>query len=210
MTLGEKIKARREEVGISQADLASTIGVNSSMVLSNWEKDKSKPDTEKMLLICQALSCPLKYFYPISNEEYTEQEINIIQKFRLIDEIGQDVVISALENQVSRCKKSGIENVDEEGSVRLTAAPVNEPIFLTKNNEHYDEMKEKMKALKKKKKSTYLDASAICTFLHYMGYNFKINIVDIIMIFNGVKIPSQKLYDDIDKILQLSLDLYKK
>ncbi len=76
MTLGEKIKYKREINCISQQALADKIGVNSPQVISNWELDKSAPDTDKFLKICIALNTPLTEFYPIAANlpEYTRKE----------------------------------------------------------------------------------------------------------------------------------------
>lgn len=73
MTLGEKIKLQREARDISQQELADAICVNSSMVISNWELNKSKPDTEKMIQICIVLGVPLEYFYAEAKQLYSIQ-----------------------------------------------------------------------------------------------------------------------------------------
>ena len=54
-TLGERIKTARESKGYLQSDLAKLIGVKSSGVISNWEKDLNKPDAEKIVKICEVL-----------------------------------------------------------------------------------------------------------------------------------------------------------
>ena len=120
MTLGEKIKARREELEISQGRLADAIGVNSAKVISNWEKDINKPDIEKLSKLCQALSCTGEYFLPTDNYSFSEQEVGIIQKFRILDKIGQDVVINALEHQAKRCGW-GVNYPSPKGNGLVTA-----------------------------------------------------------------------------------------
>ena len=41
MTIGEKLKIKREAANMSQKTLADKIGVNSAMIISNWELNKS-------------------------------------------------------------------------------------------------------------------------------------------------------------------------
>ena len=52
MTIGEKLKIKREAANMSQKTLADKIGVNSAMIISNWELNKSTPDTDKLIKIC--------------------------------------------------------------------------------------------------------------------------------------------------------------
>lgn len=60
-TMGERIRQSREKKGLLQAQLAKMIGVRSSGVISNWEKDINKPDGEKMIALCEALDISLSY-----------------------------------------------------------------------------------------------------------------------------------------------------
>ena len=48
MTLGEKIIDLRKKRGLSQEELAITLGV-SRQAVSKWETDESTPDTAKIL-----------------------------------------------------------------------------------------------------------------------------------------------------------------
>lgn len=60
-TMGERIRLSREKKGLLQAQLAQMIGVKSSGVISNWEKDINKPDGEKMISLCEALDISLSF-----------------------------------------------------------------------------------------------------------------------------------------------------
>lgn len=208
MTLGEKIVQRRTQMGLSQGELADLLEVNSAKVISNWEKDINKPDIEKVAKLCQVFQCPPDYFIEVEEDggdvKITEEEISLIQQFRKLDELGRSVVLSNLSFQVERCENG---NVAFSSDIVLTTEPVRERVFLNKRDFDYEEMKDLMPKLKKLKKKSYISCDTLHSFLAYRGYNGIVCIADLLMIFNGVKIPSRRLYDDLTKILELSLTL---
>lgn len=51
-TLGMRLKALRQEKGLSQVELARLIGVGKSIV-SLYEKDVSEPTSSKIIAICK-------------------------------------------------------------------------------------------------------------------------------------------------------------
>lgn len=54
MTLGERIKARRVELGLTQAQLAEKAGVRQP-TLSNWESGSGSPQLAKLTNVATAL-----------------------------------------------------------------------------------------------------------------------------------------------------------
>jgi transcriptional regulator with XRE-family HTH domain len=54
MTLGERIKARRVELGLTQAQLAEKAGVRQP-TLSIWESDSGSPQLAKLTSVAAAL-----------------------------------------------------------------------------------------------------------------------------------------------------------
>lgn len=52
--LGEKIKRRRKDLGLSQKELAATVGV-SHVAISQWESDTNAPKTENFMNLATAL-----------------------------------------------------------------------------------------------------------------------------------------------------------
>ncbi len=51
--LGSRIKAIRDKLGISQAQFAEKIGVNSGAVIGNWEKGLNEPKIEQIIKISE-------------------------------------------------------------------------------------------------------------------------------------------------------------
>lgn len=104
-TLGERIKTARETKGYLQSDLAKLIGVKSSGVISNWEKDLNKPDAEKIVKICEVLDVSASFllnYYGKSTFECTPPEQELLKKYRFLDPYGQETVNIVLDREVAR------------------------------------------------------------------------------------------------------------
>ncbi|MCL4537295.1 MAG: helix-turn-helix domain-containing protein [Nitrospirae bacterium] len=60
--IGEKIKRRRKELGISQEELAETLGVTYQQV-QRYENGTNKLNVENIQAVADILSVPLSYFF---------------------------------------------------------------------------------------------------------------------------------------------------
>ena len=58
MKFGNDIKKCRKDIGLSQKDVASKMGVNQSSV-SDWENDISRPDYETLFELCKLFNVTL-------------------------------------------------------------------------------------------------------------------------------------------------------
>ena len=104
-SLGERIKYAREQKGYLQSDLAKLIGVKSSGVISNWEKDLNKPDAEKIVRLCNVLDVSASFlldYYGKSSFEFTSLEEEHIKKYRALDEYGKDLIDTVLSKEHER------------------------------------------------------------------------------------------------------------
>ena len=61
MTIGERIKARREELSLSQAELAKRMGYKSRAAICNVEKDKEDLTTNRIRKFAEALETTPSY-----------------------------------------------------------------------------------------------------------------------------------------------------
>lgn len=59
-TIGERLKSLRKQHGTNQAKLGTIAGVSASAVCS-WEKGKTNPTTDKLILICQYYKISVNY-----------------------------------------------------------------------------------------------------------------------------------------------------
>jgi transcriptional regulator with XRE-family HTH domain len=66
--LGERIRARRKELGLSQGELAGRAGMTASFV-SQVERDVTSPSIDSLYKISQALGVPVFYFLLESGTE---------------------------------------------------------------------------------------------------------------------------------------------
>jgi transcriptional regulator with XRE-family HTH domain len=55
-TLGQQIKALREDMGLSQYELALQVGYG-VRAIEHWEANMSLPDTESLILLSKTLHC---------------------------------------------------------------------------------------------------------------------------------------------------------
>jgi transcriptional regulator with XRE-family HTH domain len=74
MTIGEKIKERRLEIGISNREFAKKVGVSHVAVL-DWQKGNRNPRKPTVKVICQTLNLDPETLEPIDiyhNSMYSE------------------------------------------------------------------------------------------------------------------------------------------
>ena len=67
LTFGQIIKELREEHGFTQSELAKKIDQTQSTI-SNWEKDKSTPNTFILKKLCDVLEVSADYLIGLTDE----------------------------------------------------------------------------------------------------------------------------------------------
>lgn len=92
--LGDKIKTLRISQGLTQNDFAKKLFVTPAAV-SQWEKGKTIPDTERLMSICRAFSIPLSYFS--DDTEMTEGELitqQLLSRLNGLPKTEEAIIIS--------------------------------------------------------------------------------------------------------------------
>lgn len=81
--IGIRIRKYREELGLSQKQLAEKIGVSNGRV-SNWEQGLNRPDADMLTELCYALQVSPSSLLGIklSKDELSDTEWKIIQAYR--------------------------------------------------------------------------------------------------------------------------------
>lgn len=110
--VGKRIKARREELGISREDLANRIGVSGFGAISNYENGISVPKTEVLVKLLEALDIDANYLFvgctpgskTQNSKPITDEEKEAIYKFRILDDYGKKIVKFILETEYDRCQ----------------------------------------------------------------------------------------------------------
>lgn len=70
MSIGSRIKERREELGITQQQLAASLGVSKGAV-GNYETDANSPKASIMYKVFDVLKCDANYLY---QDEMTDKK----------------------------------------------------------------------------------------------------------------------------------------
>lgn len=138
MTLGEKLKGARKQVGLSQEEFSEKLGVSRSAV-AKWETDKGIPDIDNLKNISELLNVSLDYLLDdgekidvlVMREPYNLSEygkgIKKTKKDRVIREKYPDAEIHRL---LGKMKLTKTEKVVDNALGFLTEAPFGIPEFI--------------------------------------------------------------------------------
>lgn len=112
-TIGERLKASRESNGLLQSELARLIGVKSANVISNWEKDVSKPDANKMVRICQVLGISLSYLLDYYGKEkapsYSDEALRLAGDYDWLDDHGKRILRLVADEEKARLSEEHVK-----------------------------------------------------------------------------------------------------
>lgn len=142
MSIGSRIKQRREELGYTQPQLAKLVGVSKGSI-GNYESNVSSPNENILFKLFDVLQCDANFLYQDDikielTNFFTEEEKQHIKKYRLLDQHGQKAVDSVLDVEYERCSKVNDENnlveipyvarseTGERGTIVKTQEEINE------------------------------------------------------------------------------------
>lgn len=74
MSIGERIKAKRQQSKITQTKLGSLVNV-SSQVISNWERGYSDPNHDDVARLALALTCSTEYLHGLTNNNFSNEDV---------------------------------------------------------------------------------------------------------------------------------------
>ena len=115
MTVGERIKARRKQLGISADDLAAAIGVSRSTMFRYEKGDIEKVPGDTLVPIANALHTTPQYLMgwlsdpdddfvpPPTAESYTPAERALVRAYRIASPADRQII----DNIVERYSPSG-------------------------------------------------------------------------------------------------------
>lgn len=93
-TIGEKVKFRRQDIGMSQEGLAEILELSYQQI-QRYENGKNKISVERIQDIADALSVPVLYFFeknytqplpePVTNYSPSEEEKTLLKHFNQIE-----------------------------------------------------------------------------------------------------------------------------
>ena len=120
MSFGDRLKEKREEMGITQVQLAELLGVSKGAI-GNYEAGINSPKATMLYKIFDALKCDANFLFQdeiIGKEketEFSKHEISMIEKYRTLDSYGSDLVDTVLEKEYERCN-----DTKENGTLQFT------------------------------------------------------------------------------------------
>ncbi|MCC6345932.1 MAG: helix-turn-helix transcriptional regulator [Nitrospirales bacterium] len=76
--IGELVKKRRKELGISQERLAEMLNVTYQQV-QRYENGKNRLNVEHIQIIADALSVPITYFFKFDEKQGAEKKVPFLQ-----------------------------------------------------------------------------------------------------------------------------------
>ena len=120
MTIGQRIKARREELGMSQEELAFKIGYRSRSSINKIELDVQQLTQRKIRAIADALNVTANYILGISDDDmpipcelynicYDVGGCDLVQKFSMLDADDRQDIIDLIDSKLSRDKYKNSE-----------------------------------------------------------------------------------------------------
>ena len=108
MSVGSRIKEKREELRITQQELADKINWTKAAI-SNYEKNVSIPKTEFLIKLMDVLSVDANYLFQdeFDNEmeedvAHNSEEIKLLANYRKLDEISKEVVNKVIAIELTR------------------------------------------------------------------------------------------------------------
>ena len=110
MSFGSRLKDRRNELNITQPQLAKLLGVSQSAV-GSWETNTNSPRATLLYDIFDILRCDANYLFQDEMAELykdsasPEEFENIIKKYRSLDSFGKETVSYILDRELARVQQ---------------------------------------------------------------------------------------------------------
>lgn len=97
-SIGQRIKQRRQELGLSQLELARQTDIASGNI-STMEAHKSLPSAQALIKLSEALDCSIDWLL-LGNTEPPEDASPLLEeyvkKFKMLDQDGQEELIEII------------------------------------------------------------------------------------------------------------------
>lgn len=118
--IGDKIRERRLELGMTQSQVAELTNIKKNTI-SNYENNVSAPNENNIFKLMEVLKCDANYLFEwekVTDLEPSIKEKNHIKKYRTLDEYGKKAVDDLLDNEYERCQ--------EEKKIEVIQLPMSE------------------------------------------------------------------------------------
>ena len=149
MSFGSRLKDKREELGITQSQLAEILGVSQSAI-GSWETNTNSPRATLLYDLFDILHCDANYLFQDEmrdlkyKDKATPEEFeNIIKKYRKLDGHGREMVDFTLQKEYERSTALLEQNADNiikmPSSSEVNAAHARTDIEVTDEMRQHDD-----------------------------------------------------------------------
>ena len=108
MGLSNRLKERREQLGVTQSEVASLLGITPGAV-GNYENGVSTPKADILFKVFDALKCDANYLFQDEMNERSQEDAatplemeHLVKKYRDLDEHGKKMVDFTLKEEYER------------------------------------------------------------------------------------------------------------
>lgn len=119
MGLANRLKERREQLGLTQGEVASILGITPGAV-GNYENGVSTPKADILFKVFDALKCDANYLFQDEMKNLSKKDVatpfemdHLVKKYRDLDPHGKEMVDFTLEKEYERsvAEKKRIDTV---------------------------------------------------------------------------------------------------
>ena len=122
MTLYDRIRTRREQLNMSQEELAKRLGYKSRSTIAKIESGENDITQSKIVAFAKALGVKPGYLMgwedvpePSSSLSLTQQEEKHIKKYRQLDADGKEDIDDLIEVKLAKLQRKTEEGVESLG-----------------------------------------------------------------------------------------------
>ena len=122
MTLYDRIRTRREQLNMSQEELAKRLGYKSRSTIAKIESGENDITQSKIVAFAKALGVKPGYLMgwedvpePSSSLSLTQQEETHIKKYRQLDADGKEEIDDLIDVKLAKLQRKAEEDVENLG-----------------------------------------------------------------------------------------------
>lgn len=119
MGLSNRLKERREQLGLTQSEVATLLGITPGAV-GNYENGVSTPKADVLFKVFDALKCDANYLFQDEMSKRSQEDNatplemeHLVKRYRTLDEHGKEMVDFTLEKEYERsvAEKKKTDNI---------------------------------------------------------------------------------------------------
>lgn len=139
MGLSNRLKERREQLKLTQSEVAALLGITPGAV-GNYENGVSTPKADILFKVFDALKCDANYLFQDEMNKRSQEDNatplemeQLVKRYRLLDKHGKEMVNFTLEKEYERSIS------EKKNASTIIPITVNEPSTYEINAAHADD-----------------------------------------------------------------------